>query len=49
MKDNGTPYTKEQWKKWYQNHKSSDELRQEAEESINVEDELKGGLREPSY
>lgn len=26
VKKNGTPYSDEQWKQWYTNHKSSDEL-----------------------
>lgn len=48
--NNGTPYTDEKWKAWYA-RKSSSELWQEseerkAEESINTEEELKGGNHE---
>ncbi len=27
--NNGTPFSDEQWKAWYTNHKSSDEIEQE--------------------
>lgn len=35
--NNGTPYTDEQWKAWYTNHTSSDELSNNSEY---IEDEL---------